>query len=335
MSRCRICQEREADKKNSHQLPSFLAAMICSSRTYKRGGAELMVQIDKYGNHIYASGLPDTKWEELFDDLSEERIQEITKNPVSEDDVFCSQCEKALGNYIESPYASLYKNNQKIGNEVPIVFWISVAWRLSTQGTNGFTLGADLENRLRLSLHKYITLRQEGKGIGKWDNDLNVCYQMVCCKDYCRKEGGFLYCDYDNADQRLTMFVGDICISISFRGEGILDGFSFYGMENYLRQAPINNGLTLEKRGMVNKAIYKQSVRNFVERIAPMRLQWIYKLADTAWSRLGCQNTMPWRMKHAFATKIVSEDVKMGERYTAKHFAKIFSEVIRDPSLYL
>lgn len=335
MSTCRICQENEANKTNSHQLPSFLAVMINSNGTYKRGGAELMFKIDKYQNRIYASGLSSTKWESTFDDLSEEHLKEIIKNPVSEDYVFCSDCEKALGDYIESPYASFYKNGQKISNELPLVFWISVVWRLSTQRGNGFTLEVELEKKFQSLLLTYLRLQKEGKDASALFHDLNVSYQMVNCPDYCKNEGGMFHCDYDRENQRLTMFIGDICISISFIGTDISENFVFYGMEKFLRQAKVNNGTEPEQRIEVDKDSFRQSLKWFVEKAAQVRTSGLFEIADTAWKATGRFGCMPLRMKVAFAEKLVSDEIKMGERYTNKHLVEVFNEVVLNPLLYI
>lgn len=64
-----------------------------------------MFTFDKYRTEVYARGLSSTKWEETFDDLTEERLQQISINPVSEDYVFCPHCEKMLAEFLESPYS--------------------------------------------------------------------------------------------------------------------------------------------------------------------------------------------------------------------------------------
>ena len=335
MSTCRICQEHDANKTNSHQLPSFLAVMISSNGTYKRGNAELMFKMDKYQNRIYATRLSSTKWESTFDDLSEEHLEEISKNPVSEDYVFCSECEKALGYYIESPYGAFYKNSQKISNELPLVFWISVVWRLSTQKGNGFSLEGELEEKFRFLLNQYLKLQKEGKDASALFHDLNISYQMVNCLDYCKNEGGMFHCDYDRENQRLTMFIGDICISISFIGTDIPENFVFYGMEDYLRKAKANNGTEPEQRMEVNKETFRQAMKRFVEKAAPIRISGFFEIADAAWRMTRRFGYMPLRMKIAFAEKLVADEIKMGERYTNKHLVEAFNAVVSNTFLYV
>lgn len=81
-----------------------------------------MFTFDKYRTEVYAHGLSSTKWEETFDDLTEERLQQISINPVSEDYVFCPHCEKMLAEFLESPYSMFYKDCKNIDADIPLFF---------------------------------------------------------------------------------------------------------------------------------------------------------------------------------------------------------------------
>ena len=59
----------------------------------------------------------------LFDSLTDnERLKELSVNPVSENYVFCEICKKALSQYLESPYSSFHKNKQHVSAEIPLIF---------------------------------------------------------------------------------------------------------------------------------------------------------------------------------------------------------------------
>lgn len=107
--------------------------------------------------------VPDTKLEGLFDTekLTEERIQEeLSKNTVAKDFIFCPQCEKRLADLLESPYAQNQRNGQNINDDVPLFFWLSVVWRMSVTSDYGFTLGEDIENTLQLYLKSYFVQKK-------------------------------------------------------------------------------------------------------------------------------------------------------------------------------
>lgn len=104
-----ICQENEATKTNSHVIPSFLVTMFTSYNGSGKRDTEVLFSISDTKDSVYTvRAVPDTKLECLFDTekLTEERIQEeLSKNTVAKDFIFCPQCEKRLADLLESPYA--------------------------------------------------------------------------------------------------------------------------------------------------------------------------------------------------------------------------------------
>lgn len=209
MMKCRICKTDDATKKNSHQLPSFLSVMVSSDGDYKRD-KELMFTFDKYRTEVYAHGLSSTKWEETFDDLTEERLQQISINPVSEDYVFCPHCEKMLAEFLESPYSMFYKDCKNIDADIPLFFWISVAWRLSVQQKQGFSFGQELNDRLRSLLYRYLLCKENKEDIANLVKEIGISYRMVRCKDFCRTNAGFIHCRYDEKNGFFSIIVGDL-----------------------------------------------------------------------------------------------------------------------------
>lgn len=189
-NKCRICGINDANAKKSHQLPSFLAVMVSFDGSYKRG-KELMFSFYKYRTGIYAFGLSSTDRENIFDDLSLERLRDLSKNPVSEDFVFCKDCEEALGKYLENQYSVFDKEGRKIDNDLPLMFWISIAWRLSVQKTNGFSLGEELEQYLRKILNQYLCYKREKRDVSELVASSKVSYKILKSRDYCRNKAVF------------------------------------------------------------------------------------------------------------------------------------------------
>lgn len=329
MNKCRICKVRDATKKNSHQLPSFLGAMISSNGDYRRG-KELMFTFNKYQSGVYAYGLDSTKWEEIFDGLTDKRIRQISVNPISEDYVFCPQCEKMLGEYLESPYSVFFKEGGSIAPDIPLMFWVSVVWRLSTQGTNGFNLGIELNERLRKILNTYLQCKNSGEDVLGLVENTDIFYRIVGCKDFCKTNAGYFHCRYDAQNKFLAIIVGDVCVCINLAGEEIPPSFSLYGIENYIRNAPINNGQTMEQRIEIAERDYKCVVSNFVKHAAQIKKQGLFEIADELWKLRFC-GLMPLSKKYAFAEKVVSADVKLGDRYSPEIILKSFEEVAFDP----
>ena len=333
---CRICNKNIADKTNSHQLPSFLAAMINSNGSYKRGN-ELMFQYSNGIVNAYASGLNSTKWEELFDDLSDDRLKDLSKNPVSEDYVFCKDCENKLGKYLESPYASFYKESKNIDSDIALMFWISVVWRLSTQGTNGFSLEKSLENQLHDSLYEYFSLKETKGNIIEFIQTLNICYKLVVCKDYCRENAGTHICEYDETNKLLTILIGDICLCMCFEGYKFPLNYSFYGIEQHIIKAPQNNGLKTESHKNVDKTVFDLMTKNLGNEFAKRHINFIFNIIDYLWNRLGYPQNMPFILRIEFLCKLIDDKKKLGEKYTIHHIASCFYDFINNinPASYL
>ena len=124
-----ICQENEATKTNSHVIPSFLVTMFTSYNGSGKRDTEVLFSISDTKDSVYTGrAVPDTKIEDLFDTekLTEERIQEeLSKNIVAKDFIFCQQCEKRLADFLESPYAQNQRNGQNINDDVNL--WLPQA----------------------------------------------------------------------------------------------------------------------------------------------------------------------------------------------------------------
>ena len=105
---CLICKKSKATKTNSHIIPSFIVAKVCSYDGSGKRDKEVMFTMTPLEEKLYLGAIPDTKIEELVDTqkLSDERIeQELRNNTASKDYIFCPECEKNLSVYLETPYA--------------------------------------------------------------------------------------------------------------------------------------------------------------------------------------------------------------------------------------
>ena len=103
-TKCKLCDLNEATQKNSHIIPSFIVSSIFSYDGSGKRDKEVMVTMTSHLDKFYIGALPSTKIEELFDSskLTDERISnELSKNPMSKDYIFCPNCEKKISKYIE------------------------------------------------------------------------------------------------------------------------------------------------------------------------------------------------------------------------------------------
>lgn len=88
---CLICKKSKATKTNSHIIPSFIVAKVCSYDGSGKRDKEVMFTMTPLEEKLYLGAIPDTKIEELVDTqkLSDERIeQELRNNTASKDYIF-------------------------------------------------------------------------------------------------------------------------------------------------------------------------------------------------------------------------------------------------------
>lgn len=101
---CLICNQKKATKTNSHIVPSFLITSFSSYNSSGKRDSEVLFTISSSIDSVYTGrSVPDTKIEDLFDKdkLTQERIdEELSKNSVAKDFVFCPQCEKRLSVFL-------------------------------------------------------------------------------------------------------------------------------------------------------------------------------------------------------------------------------------------
>lgn len=328
MDKCLICNDKDAEKKNSHLIPSFLVAMVTSyDQSYKRD-KELMMTINPYDSKIYTGALPDTKLEEIFDmdNLTEERIEnELSKSTVAKDNIFCSTCEGYLSKYLESPYSAKILRGVTVANDIPLFFWLSVVWRMSINGNFGFKLSSDIEDMLHHNLKAFFQTKEKKEDVASLVDKVHFNYRIISHKDYCRENGGFIYSKYNEKDRVLTTMIGDICICVTFEKENLPENYSFFGLEGFLKKAVNNIGKKEEIIQIVPFENYRCSVHRFVQYGAAIRKREEFKLLDYMWKESGRLFFMPIRMKMVFMQILYADSVKLGERHSKQRYIDIFN----------
>ena len=329
-AKCMICQENEATKTNSHVIPSFLVTMFTSYNGSGKRDTEVLFSISDTKDSVYTGrAVPDTKIEDLFDTekLTEERIQEeLSKNIVAKDFIFCQQCEKRLADFLESPYAQNQRNGQNINDDVPLFFWLSVVWRMSVTSDYGFTLGEDIENTLQLYLKSYFVQKESHANFDDTIKYVPFRYKLLRCKDYCKVKNGFCFAKFDN--EILTMILGDYILQVIFNLQSDFSGTEFFGAETFLKEATINHGTSKEVVMELDVDAYKKIVDSFVLFAAHLKRVSIERKLDFKWQQLGQKGMMPTELKEEFFETYFDEEVKMGDRHEEKRFDEVLTQIL-------
>lgn len=316
-NRCLLCKYREADKTGSHIIPSFLMKRINGDgqRDHEVGFEIKNGVVDTYfGRDIY-----EDKRKEITDE--DEKLESRTNYDVR-DYIFCSECEKYFGK-LESAYAtSLSLNciegkitvNNKVAPGEAILFWCSILWRVSVTEHFGQRLDLELEERLRNAL------------ISQNVGNLKMKYALFRCKNYGKQTGrGTFVCADVKGNSALLVIDDFMAVLIFDIGEEkheveLLDmGFS-------LIPDSLNDGLKREEISAIPVEIFN-GVTASVIRSSVKSMKLPEKFLEL--HKIFFDNVLPEEMMKEVLNLIQANPCKIGDRYTAKHYALCYKEVLK------
>ena len=330
---CAICQERPANKTNSHIIPSFFLSMVSSVDGSYRRGKELLYTIGDSSTkvHLGRSVLED-EWSDSFDFMSDDRIEDFSNHSGAEDFIFCSHCEKKLGDYLESPWHNHMFKGRKISPATAYYFWVSILWRISFFEGINLKLPQHLENALRDSLWQYLKAKEEGSLAESLKSKPLFSYKVLYCKDYCRDNTGLVYYEYDPKSRCASFLLGDVLACFAFSQKYSFEKQSFYGLEKAFHEAPVNDGRQEEAHFPISQSVIKDATANIVHYLQKMRLETDRRNIIKMW-KLVRERLIPQLPKHpsrGFVEFVVAllydESVKPGEKITPEYFTQCFKK---------
>lgn len=330
---CLICNKKKATKTNSHLIPSFIIAKMCSYDGSGRRDKEVMVTMSFCEDKIYTGAIPDTKLDELFDreNLTEERIEnELKNNTASKDYIFCPKCEANLSRYLETPYAEHDSKGKSIRADVAYFFWLSIVWRMSISRQFDFALPKGVELNLGECLNAYIEAVVNEKNVSEIIEKCVFSYRLLRCPSYLPNDLACLYGRFIEKNRILTYIFGDTVLCAHFDKQNIElpQNYTFWGVENMIKSAPSNFGKNLQQCVNVENKNFENFIQQIVKESACRRFLNEKELADKIWNKIGLPGKMPNEIFVDFIQKLYSEDVKQGERRTLERYLKIFKETL-------
>lgn len=332
---CTLCGMRPATKLNSHIIPSFMIARVCSYDGSGNRDKEVMFTMSAYEDKVYTGQIPSTKIEELFDTdkLTDERIEnELKDNTAAKDNIFCPECERNLSIYLESPYAEYLRNGRQIDGAIAYFFWMSIIWRMSISEQFNFRLPPDLEVHLQEKLLTFINLK-EAKQDEEISKLLTTClfrYRLIDSPDYLHEAAGYFGGRFDYNKNILSLTMGDKILCVTFNEDALPDDYSYIGFEEELKEARINNGFAIERSVVVSTERFEQGIQWMIKETAHKRLLNEKEKADTIWKQLNLPgNSMPNEIFISFIEKLYSEDSKQGDRKTNERYVELFNETLQ------
>lgn len=304
--------------------------MVSSVDNSYRRDKELLYTIGDRSISVYMGrSVTEEEWRNSFDSLSDERIKRMSKQSASKDYIFCSHCEKKLGNYLESPWHNHMFKGKTISPILSYFFWVSLLWRISAFEGLSFKLPTHIEKGLGKRLNEFIQLMDNKEELSPLMNKAPFVYKVLYCKDYSKEHPGFIFYEYDSKRKIATLLLGDVATCFSFHKHGSFFGHSFYGLEQAFTKAPVNDGSTSEQVISISASKLNNVGSNIVSKLQAIKKEVDRENVIRMWQLV--------RNKIPFLPSIPTEDFvsyvlyelyddseKTGERTTQEYFAKCF-----------
>lgn len=271
--------------------------------------------------------------ERNFDDLTDERIEnELKVNPLSKDFIICSSCEKALAQYLESPYAS----GKMIDGETAYFFWASVIWRVNQFDLLNCSIPKFILTEIRKSLDLYLQAKKNGAETETTYQRYPFKYYILSCKGYSKDGNGCFYAEYDKSNRIFSIVLGDLILCFNFMCKALPDDYCFLGIQDEFKQASINDGKKPEEVRKVPETIFKLAYSAVLEKVQPYYLANEVSMIFRLWNELINRHyPMPSLnpsepFLQCCLEHIHDETKKLGERHTYQNFAISFAAALTE-----
>lgn len=331
--KCELCRRKVADKTNSHIVPSFIICKNASSDGSGKRNHELVYSIGKNVQAHTGNEVPLEVLVRNFDNLSDERIEEeLKKNTLSKDYVFCSSCEKALGDYLESPYAA----NKKFDAQTAYYFWLSILWKVNHFETLNCKMPKFILTEFRKTPDTYLQAKRERMNPVIVQQKYPFNYRILTCKGYSIDGAGCFYAEYDKSNRIFSITLGNLIVCYNFKGDSLPDNYCFLGIEEELKQAHSNDGVETEEERMVTKDVFDKAYSNLVNKASVLYLNNEVTMIGRLWNELikrhyvmpSISPSNPFIQR---CLEIIHDDKKkVGERYTNQKFAISFGAALSE-----
>lgn len=277
--KCTICKEREANKTNSHLIPDFLVKIVASVDGEPNRDKELLFEFFSEGKieTMITRGVSPFVLEEIFGNLLEAVLDGGYRTIVAKDYIFCSECEKMLSEYLESPYAETLENNKKKDADMHYFFWLSIIWRISKFRILPLDLPTHIVESMGKRLNAYLRAKNNNEVLSHIKCDLPFDYSVIYCKDFSLCGNGGILAEYDRKEKTLLLILGDFVLYAYFSKHKRLRLAEKYGLGDIFAKAPTYNELHKEQRQNVDSEIlqfmYGRVVEMFQEEYIQAREQ--------------------------------------------------------------
>ena len=337
MAKCKLCLEKEADFKGSHIVPHFLLKRIFNVEGKKGRDYELEFLIDGINTKSYfGRNVSREKLESLFDEIPEGESEE-NKDSHVEDYIFCTSCEKRLGE-IESEYAKTIKKHSTVDydsgikSELGLLFWASVLWRMSINKKNGVSQTKGEDEILRRILNRCLKEKIEDIDIDnmRQSKDLKkISYKLLRCPNFSDENPTHLFMNPVIINP-YTILIDEFILFFSHNSNyNDYKARNFYGIDEEVINAPLNNFNVNEKIMTIPSAKMIGISNGLKNEAALLRKNNIIKFLDKLNPEIGGEGKMPDELKKEVFDALTESEVKDGVKFTIQHLRDITYSVLK------
>lgn len=331
MNKCKICNS-EADKTGSHIIPHFLLKRIDSEQGKPERDREMGFVINERNPYSYfGRATSSTKLEEIYGKVSDERISE-NSIPLIEDYIFCKRCEEEFGllesNYSKSIYQNISEENiliyTGIKNEIALLFWISILFRLSVAKNSGFNLAEKHHEILREILNDYFSNKKTPDKLEK------VKYKIARAVNFSNDNPTVLNI-HTSKSNPYQLILDEFILFMSIDNEDEIKNDDVYEVEFNINELPENylNSNEEESIYLISHDLMLNISKAFFNIAAEKYLDNLKNECDQIYQALKLGDSMPLNVKEEIIFGICYDpEVSFGDRYTLKHKSTVISKVL-------
>ena len=317
MNKCKLCQQREADKKGSHVVPFFLLREVENIDGKKERNYEIGFSLGGFNiNSYFGSSILPKRLEETFGEIQDKDIQE-NSHPMIIDHLLCTSCEKRFS-ALESFYAkSLGDISEEviINSNISYLFWISVFWRLSVVGNNELHLPNDICEYYRDLLDRSLTEEKDRRYTVDEDYDLYLLKITDVDKEI------FTYPFFSDGIVGLVVGSNIALIVIDGRHNEI-ENIVLKEIVNLMDNQKVNKkGNDNEKRILINNVQYQPIKHAIINDLVGDHIYQFSKVVNSLIDKnINSTSTIKDQLKSEIIKKYRDNDsIPVGRRYTSEH----------------
>lgn len=210
--------------------------------------------------------------------------------------------------------------NNKVTPSEALLFWCSLVWRASVTEHLGQRLQPPYEERLRLALANNST------------ENLGVKYALFRCKDYGKGPGKGTALCMDVKDNTVLMIVDDYMLAMVFDVDDNQHDAFLMDIGLKLDHSKLNDGIRPEEIASIPVRFFELIMRSII-RSTVKSMNLAKRFSDLHYALFD--SSLPDEILNDILELMQTHDCKFGDRYTAKHYAWCYKEVLKSRGLII